>query len=177
MLFPLLETKSVKGHVKRLSIPSSWNCVIHFVITNWWILVFLWTIRKVEKRWYLDQIDYGYLLFSVDGTALVKLVSREELIKQRERKLAIAAEKEAKKAAAAAERERKRLERLEKGKMAPQDMFKQSDEFSQFDEQGIPTHTKDGQEVAKSRRKKLVKEYEMQKKLHEEYLREASNKS
>lgn len=116
-------------------------------------------------------------MFSVDGTALVKLVSREELIKQRERKLAIAAEKEAKKAAAAAERERKRLERLEKGKMAPQDMFKQSDEFSQFDEQGIPTHTKDGQEVAKSRRKKLVKEYEMQKKLHEEYLKETSNKS
>ena len=91
--------------------------------------------------------------------------------------MAIAAEKEAKKAAAAAERERKRLERLEKGKVAPQDMFKQSDEFSQFDEQGIPTHTKDGQEVAKNRRKKLVKEYEMQKKLHEEYLREASNKS
>lgn len=107
-----------------------------------------------------------------DGTALVKLVSREELIKQREKKLAIIAEKEAKKAAAAAERERKRLERLEKGKLAPEEMFKQSDEFSQFDEQGIPTHTKDGQEVAKSRKKKLLKEYEMQKKLHEEYLKE-----
>ncbi|KAI9246848.1 cysteinyl-tRNA synthetase [Sporodiniella umbellata] len=120
-----------------------------------------------------QMVDLGVSLDDQeDGTALVKLVSREELIQQREKKLAIAAEKEAKKAAAAAERERKRLEKLEKGKLAPQDMFKQSEEFSQFDEQGLPTHTKDGQEVAKSRKKKLVKEYDIQKKLHEEYLKE-----
>ncbi|KAI9487053.1 MAG: cysteinyl-tRNA synthetase [Benjaminiella poitrasii] len=109
-----------------------------------------------------------------DGTALVKLVPREELIKAREKKLAIAAEKEAKKAAAAAERERKRLEKLEKGKVPPQELFKQSDEFSKFDENGFPTHTKDGEEVTKSRKKKLQKEYDMQKKLHEEYLKEMS---
>ncbi|CAO3702291.1 unnamed protein product [Rhizopus stolonifer] len=118
-------------------------------------------------------VDLGVTLDDQeDGTALVKLVSREELIQQREKKLAIAAEKEAKKAAAAAERERKRLEKLEKGKLVPQEMFKQSEEFSQFDEQGIPTHTKDGAEVAKSRKKKLMKEYETQRKLHEEYLKE-----
>lgn len=109
-----------------------------------------------------------------DGVALVKLVPREELIQAREKKLAIAAEKEAKKAAAAAERERKRLEKLEKGKLAPSEMFKSSDEFSKFDESGFPTHSKDGEEVTKSRKKKLQKEFDMQKKLHDEYLKETS---
>ncbi|KAI8988022.1 cysteinyl-tRNA synthetase [Mycotypha africana] len=109
-----------------------------------------------------------------DGTALVKLVPREELIQAREKKLAIAREKEAKKAAAAAEREKKRLERLEKGKVPPQELFKNLEEFSKFDENGFPTHTKDGEEVTKSRKKKLQKEYDMQKKLHEEYLKEMS---
>ncbi|GAA5804655.1 hypothetical protein HPULCUR_010157 [Helicostylum pulchrum] len=107
-----------------------------------------------------------------DGIALVKLVPREELIQAREKKLAIAAEKEAKKAAAAAERERKRLEKLEKGKLAPQDLFKTSGEFSKFDDAGFPTHTKDGEEITKSRKKKAQKEWDMQKKLHEEYLKE-----
>ncbi|KAI7894869.1 cysteinyl-tRNA synthetase [Mucor mucedo] len=107
-----------------------------------------------------------------DGIALVKLVPREELIQAREKKLAMAAEKEAKKAAAAAERERKRLEKLEKGKVAPGDMFKSSEEFSKFDEAGFPTHTKDGEEITKSRKKKAQKEWDMQKKLHEEYLKE-----
>ncbi|CEP13696.1 hypothetical protein [Parasitella parasitica] len=107
-----------------------------------------------------------------DGVALVKLVPREELIQAREKKLAIAAEKESKKAAAAAERERKRLEKLEKGKVSPLDMFKSSEEFSKFDDSGFPTHTKDGEEVTKSRKKKLQKEYDTQKKLHEEYLKE-----
>lgn len=109
-----------------------------------------------------------------DGTALVKLVPREELIQAREKKLAIAAEKEAKKAAAAAERERKRLEKLEKGKIAPKDMFKNSEEFLKFDEAGFPTHTQNGEEVTKSRKKKLQKEWDMQKKLHDEYLKEMS---
>ncbi|KAI8375559.1 cysteinyl-tRNA synthetase [Blakeslea trispora] len=120
-----------------------------------------------------QMVDLGVSLDDQeDGTALVKLVPREELIQIREKKLAMAAEKEAKKAAAAAERERKRLEKLEKGKLSPQEMFKNSEEFSKFDESGFPTHTKDGEEVTKSRKKKLQKEYDNQKKLHEEYLKE-----
>lgn len=107
-----------------------------------------------------------------DGTALVKLVSPEELIKAREKKLAIAAEKEAKKAAAAAERERKRLEKLEKGKISPAELFKSTGEFTKFDEAGFPTHTKDGEEITKSRKKKVQKEWDTQKKLHDEYLKE-----
>ncbi|KAI8978051.1 cysteinyl-tRNA synthetase [Pilobolus umbonatus] len=119
-----------------------------------------------------QMVDLGVSLDDQeDGIALVKFVPREELIQIREKKQAIAAEKEAKKAAAAAERERKRLEKLEKGKLAPSEMFKTNSEFTRFDEQGIPTHTQEG-ELTKNRRKKLQKEYDAQSKLHADYLKE-----
>ncbi|CAO3608306.1 unnamed protein product [Cunninghamella blakesleeana] len=107
-----------------------------------------------------------------DGAAIVKLVPKEELIEAREKKLALQRERAAKKEAAHAERERKRLEKLEKGRINPIDMFKGKDEFSKFDDQGLPTHTKDGEEITKSRKKKLQKEWDTQKKLHDEYLKE-----
>lgn len=94
------------------------------------------------------------------------------MIEAREKKLAIQRERAAKKEAANAERERKRLEKLEKGRINPVDMFKGRDEFSKFDDQGLPTHTKDGEEITKSRKKKLQKEWDTQKKLHDEYLKE-----
>ncbi|KAF7728406.1 hypothetical protein EC973_006214 [Apophysomyces ossiformis] len=120
----------------------------------------------------VQLVDLGVSLDDQeDGSALVKLVPREELIKAREKKLALLTEKEAKKAAQQAEQERKRREKLEKGRVAPQDMFRSLDEFSKFDENGMPTHTKDGEELTKSRRKKLQKEWDTQKKLHEEYLK------
>lgn len=138
--------------------------------------------NKVDYNEFLkmsdDLRDYKLVNLGVslddqeDGTALVKLVSPEELIKAREKKLAVAAEKEAKKAAAAAERERKRLEKLEKGKVSPSDLFKSTGEFTKFDEAGFPTHTKDGEEITKSRKKKVQKEWDTQKKLHDEYLKE-----
>lgn len=55
--------------------------------------------------------------------------------------------------------------------MAPEQMFlAQKDEFSLFDDQGIPTRDAEGVEITKSRRKKLQKEWEAQKKLHIEFL-------
>ena len=48
-------------------------------------------------------------------------------------------------------------------------MFRNA-EYSERDEQGIPIRDKDGNEVTKSHRKKLVKEWERQKKLYEGYL-------
>lgn len=94
------------------------------------------------------------------------------MIKAREIKRAREAEKQVKKAQTAALQEQKRLERLEKGKLAPEQMFLGLvEEFSKFDDNGIPTHDKEGAEVAKSRRKKLQKEWDAQKKLHLEYLK------
>jgi len=42
--------------------------------------------------------------------------------------------------------------------------------YSAFDEQGIPTLDGQGQDLPKSRIKKLKKEWDAQKKLHTEYL-------
>lgn len=88
--------------------------------------------------------------------------------KQRERD-----EKE-EKARAKAEAARKKAEadaaKLEQGKTNPLDMFRGRPEYSQFDAEGLPTHTSDGAEVSKSARKKLEKERTVQEKLHQQYL-------
>jgi len=101
-----------------------------------------------------------------DGKAMVKLVPTETLRAARDAKAALVKEKAERKAAAAAAAEQKRLEKLEKGRLSPSEMFKppQSQEFSEWDESGLPTKDKEGVEVAKSRGKKLKKEWDMQKK-------------
>ncbi|KAK4985704.1 cysteinyl-tRNA synthetase [Elasticomyces elasticus] len=76
-----------------------------------------------------------------------------------------AAEKEKQKTAAASKREAEEKARLEKGKVAPEEMFK-TKEFSEWDEKGFPLKDAEGKEIAKSRAKKLKKEMENQEKLH-----------
>ncbi|GAA6014289.1 hypothetical protein JCM10207_005410 [Rhodosporidiobolus poonsookiae] len=122
----------------------------------------------------LDLVDLGVALDDQDdGRAMVKLVPPEILRQAREAKLAAAQEKLARKAAAAAAAEQKRLERLEKGRLAPTDMFRNStDDYSEWDGQGLPTKDKAGEELPKSRRKKLQKEWDAQKKLHDDFLKE-----
>ncbi|CEQ43182.1 SPOSA6832_05090, partial [Sporobolomyces salmonicolor] len=69
----------------------------------------------------------------------------------------------------------KRLERLERGRTAPSDMFRGAShaaEYSEWDEHGVPTKDKEGVELPKSRVKKLKKEWDQQKKLHDEFLKE-----
>ena len=66
-----------------------------------------------------------------------------------------------------AEREK---ELRERAKVDPLLMFNTSDEYFEWDESGIPTVDAAGNVVSKNRRKKLVKEWEKQKKRHEEWL-------
>jgi len=55
-----------------------------------------------------------------------------------------------------------------KKKLAPQDMFKaETDKYSKFDADGVPTHDEKGEELSKSSCKKLKKEWDKQKKLFE----------
>ncbi|KAK0745173.1 cysteinyl-tRNA synthetase [Apiosordaria backusii] len=65
-----------------------------------------------------------------------------------------------------AEREK---ELRERAKVDPLVMFRTSD-YLEWDESGIPTVDAAGDVVSKNRRKKLAKEWEKQKKLHEEWL-------
>jgi len=104
--------------------------------------------------------------------ALVRPVDRFLRNTRAARESAAAEKAEAKRRREAEEAERKRaLE--EKAKVSHLEMFKAGGEFSEWDADGIPTRDSEGKEVAKSRRKKLVKEWERQKALHEKWL--ASN--
>jgi len=77
------------------------------------------------------------------------------------------------KAKAKLEQEAKEAERekelRERAKVDPLLMFRTS-EYSEWDESGIPTVDAAGNVVAKNRCKKLLKEWEKQKKRHEEWL-------
>ncbi|KAG0348813.1 hypothetical protein BG004_004072 [Podila humilis] len=113
-----------------------------------------------------------------DGKALIKFIPAEELAAQRQAKIAAAAEKLARKEEAARAKEVARLAKLEKGKVSHLEMFKlaaNAAEYGSFEEgTGIPLTDKEGAELPKSRKKKLAKEWDVQKKLHEDYLAEVA---
>ena len=92
------------------------------------------------------------------------------LVQAREERESVIAEK----AKAKLEREAKEAEAerelRELAKIDPLLMFRASDEYSEWDENGIPTVDAAGTAISKNRRKKLVKEWEKQKKRHEEWL-------
>lgn len=105
---------------------------------------------------------------SEDQGGLIKFVPKEELLAQREEKAAKEREKLAQKEAARLAREKLELEKAEKAKLSPLDMFR-DERFSAWDEDGLPTKTKDGEDVPKSALKKMKKDWERQKKAHEEW--------
>lgn len=49
-----------------------------------------------------------------------------------------------------------------------------ADEYSQFDEQGLPTHNKAGKELSEAVRNKLRKEQEKQKQVYDKWVQEES---
>lgn len=113
--------------------------------------------------------DLGiYLEDRENDAALVRPLS-SALKREREEKEAAAEVKKDAKAAALAAKEAQEKERLEKGKLSHLEMFRTS-EYSEWDAEGLPTKDKEGEEVTKSRAKKLRKDWERQKKLHEAFL-------
>lgn len=117
-----------------------------------------------------EMVDLGVALDDQeDGKALVKLVPAEQLRAARDEKAAAARDKADKKAASQAAAEKKRKEKLEKGRTPPSELFK-TEEYSKWDQDGMPTHDAKGEEVTKSKLKKLKKDYDLQQKLHEAFL-------
>lgn len=82
--------------------------------------------------------------------------------------------KAAKKTAAVEADRLKKQQRLEKGRVTPEEMFKPphvtDGVYSKWDDAGLPLLDGDGKEVSKSGTKKIMKDLGAQKKLHEEYL-------
>jgi cysteinyl-tRNA synthetase len=101
--------------------------------------------------------------------ALIKFIPAAELLAQKEEKLAKEREKAAQKEKSRLERERVEAEKAEKAKLSHLDMFRSDERWAAWDEEGIPTKTKEGDDVPKSALKKLRKEWERQKKVHEEW--------
>ncbi|KAF8349126.1 tRNA synthetases class I (C) catalytic domain-containing protein [Amanita rubescens] len=123
----------------------------------------------------VDLVPLGVALDDQeDGKALVKLVPPAELIKARDEKRAIQEAKTAKKAAHVEAERQKKLLKLEKGRLAAEEMFKPphtaEGTYGTWDDQGIPLTDSEGKELSKNQAKKVRKLWEDQRKLHEEFL-------
>ena len=101
--------------------------------------------------------------------ALVRPLDRTLAAALEERKAATATKDLEIRARRDAEENRKK-QLAEKAKLSHLNMFRNA-EYSDWDEQGIPIKDKTGEEVTKSQRKKLAKEWERQKKLYEGQLK------
>jgi cysteinyl-tRNA synthetase len=127
-------------------------------------------LALADKLRDLKLWDLGIYLEDRDGLpALVRPVDKT-LLAQREEKENQAQAKIAAKAKREAEEVEKKKAAEEKAKIRPEDIFK-TEEFGEWDKDGLPTKMKDGKEVSKAKLKKLIKEWEKQKKLHEEWVK------
>lgn len=97
-----------------------------------------------------------------------------ELLKAREDKRQKLEAQAAKKAAAAEEARQKRLAKMEKGRVPPEEILRPPNvpegTYSRWDERGLPSATGSGEELSKNQQKNVRKAWETQKKLHEEFL-------
>ncbi|KAK6383134.1 hypothetical protein LTR65_010417 [Meristemomyces frigidus] len=100
--------------------------------------------------------------------ALVRPLS-QSLREERANKESAAASKAAAKEKAKVDAAAAEQGKLDKGKLSHLELFRTS-EYSAWDAEGMPTHDVEGKEVAKSRTKKLRKEWERQRKAHEGWL-------
>ena len=95
-------------------------------------------------------------------------------MKARDDKKALADAKAAKKAANIEAERQKALQRLEKGRVAPHEMFKPPNvpesAYGSWDEKGIPLSDAEGKPLSKNAMKKIMKDYAAQEKLHEEFV-------
>lgn len=117
----------------------------------------------------------GFSIEDTDKDSFIKPINIEEWKIQRQRERDLAEAKRLQQEKVQQEKlEKQRLER-EKAQIPAEKMFLDNAEFSAFDDKGVPTHLAetgpDGNAlpIPKSRYKKLLKEWEAQKKLNEKY--------
>jgi len=105
---------------------------------------------------------------------VIKLVDKNELLREKEEKKMAEEKKKAEKAKKKAEAEAKQAELDAKKRINPSEMFKsETDKYSKFDEKGIPTHNAKGEEVPKSQIKKLQKLYAKQEETYKKFQSES----
>jgi len=98
-----------------------------------------------------------------------------ELIKARDEKRIQQEERAQKKAQAILLERQKRLEKIERGRLPPHEMFKppnvSEEAYGSWDGAGFPLTTGEGAELSKNQIKNLHKKYQIQEKLHQEFLK------
>jgi len=118
----------------------------------------------------VDLWDRGIYLEDRDDNqpALVRPVTKEQLSARREKDI-----KERQKQKAKEDAAKEAAEKAQLGKQSHREMFRTT-EYSAWDDDGLPTKDSQGEEVTKSKRKKLTKDWERQKKLHEKWLKSSA---
>lgn len=94
----------------------------------------------------------------------MKLVDKEILLAQRQEKNSKMEAQRKKKLERQRQEEAQQAAKLARTHVRPSEMF-QTVEYIEWDEQGIPTKTREGEMLSKSRRKRLEKEYANQCKI------------
>ena len=114
----------------------------------------------------IDLWNVGFYLQDRDASepALIRRVTPGLRAARQER-----GERERQREIAKLENEEKAQAKADKGQLSHLEMFR-TEEYGEWDQDGIPIKDREGNEITKSRGKKLRKEWERQRKLHEKWL-------
>ncbi|CAB4019379.1 Cysteine--tRNA ligase, cytoplasmic, partial [Paramuricea clavata] len=100
-------------------------------------------------------------------SSVIKFVDPETLRKERQQQLEEIEKKKKEKEEMKRRQEEEKAAKLAKAQVPPSEMFKhETDKYSAFDEQGIPTHDNTGEAISAKQIKKLKKLYQQQEKLY-----------
>ena len=114
---------------------------------------------------YLWDLDIYLQDRDDDRPALIRPVTRELRAAKQERQ-----DRESQRQQAKVDREKEAAAKAERGRLSHLEMFRTS-EYSAWDTDGLPVRDAEGDEITKSKAKKLRKDWERQKKLHEVWLK------
>jgi len=117
-------------------------------------------------------VDVGVKLEDEGGLKpVIKFVEPHLLVKEREDKLAEIEKKRMEKEAAKQKLAAEKAAKEAKARVPPSEMFRsETDKYSLFDENGMPTHAADGEPLAPSQVKKLKKQFTQQQKVYEKFM-------
>uniref|UniRef100_A0A6M2DE76 Cysteine--tRNA ligase, cytoplasmic n=1 Tax=Xenopsylla cheopis TaxID=163159 RepID=A0A6M2DE76_XENCH len=136
------------------------------------------SLKAIKLLQLCDQLrdatlpELGVRLEDREGApSAVKVVGKDVLMKEREEKLRLEEEQKKKKAEQKLLQEQLKAQREAQSKINPKDMFKaETDKYSKFDDEGMPTHDQEGKELSKGQLKKLQKLYQTQLKKYTDYM-------
>lgn len=123
-------------------------------------------------------VELGVKLEDQEGglAAVVKLVDKETLLKEKQQKLEEIEKKRKEKEEAKLKKQQEQAAKEAKAKIPASEMFRtETDKYSQFDENGVPTHDASGEKLSASQIKKLKKAHAQQDKIHQKYLSDQKN--